>query len=425
MARFSHTTTGRVLGSMVQNRHVLLFALLALGIPHSSQGQERFALEDLLEIGRERNPTVQALRAEHAAALAGRRDSGRWENPELEYEWGTGDPRDGGAARSLSGFSASQTFENPLTRHYRLGALNLRSEAVGEDVRTGILEVEFEIRMHYFRILFLHEMVDLARLNEEALSEIRTLIEARADVGEVRELEAIRLRVEHMRARNELEAVELELDQFRRHLNTFLGNVLPAEFEIEGSLEVGRPEPDLDELVSSVLPSHPALAKVRMEGEAAEKSLRRNQLGWLPDPVLSGSSKTELDGEVRTVGVGLRVPLWNQSRAATEEARQRVRVAEHTEEAVRLELEAELLIHHNHLKLYRQTLRLFEDGLLEEAEEGMEVAEASYRQGEISFMEYLDARRTYHSIQIQRHQALFDWNVEWATLVRAVGGGIR
>jgi outer membrane protein TolC len=54
----------------------------------------------------------------------------------------------------------------------------------------------------------------------------------------------------------------------------------------------------------------------------------------------------------------------------------------------------------------------------------MEIAEASYRQGEISFMEYLDARRTYHSIQIQRQQALFDWNVEWATLERAAGGGI-
>jgi outer membrane protein TolC len=126
--------------------------------------------------------------------------------------------------------------------------------------------------MHYYRILFLHEMVGLARLNEEALSEIKTLIEARAEVGEVRELEAIRLRVEHMRARNELEAMELELDQFRRHLNTFLGNVLPAGFEIEGSLEVGHPDPDLDELISTVLPFHPDLVKAGMQREAAQKS---------------------------------------------------------------------------------------------------------------------------------------------------------
>ena len=105
------------------------------------------------------------------------------------------------------------------------------------------------------------------------------------------------------------------------------------------------------------------------------------------------------------------------------QGRQRVSVAEHEEEALRLELEANLLIHHNRLRLYRHTLRLFEEGLLEEAEASMEIAETSYRQGEISFMDYLDARRTYHSIQIQHLQALYDWNVERAALDRAAGGG--
>jgi cobalt-zinc-cadmium efflux system outer membrane protein len=410
---------------MVHNRYLLILALIGLGTPIPAPAQESFALEDLLRIGRERNPTVQALRAGHAAAEAGRRASGRWENPELEYEWGSGDPRDGGSSRSLSGFSARQTLENPLTRHFRLGVLELQAEAAGEDVRSGILEVEFEIRMHYYRILFLQELVVLARLNEEALSEIRTLIETRAQVGEVRELEAIRLRVEHMRARNEMEAAELELDQFRRHLNTFLGNVLPVDFSLEGTLDASLPDPDLDHLTRNVLPSHPALVKAAMERESAQKALRESQLGWLPDPVLLGSARKELDGEVRTFGVGLRIPLWNQSRAAADESRNQVRAAEYEEEALRLELEAELLIHHNHLRLYRQTLRLFEEGLLGEAEESMEIAETSYRQGEISFMEYLDARRTYHSIQLQREQALFDWNVERAMLDRASGGGTQ
>ena len=91
--------------------------------------------------------------------------------------------------------------------------------------------------------------------------------------------------------------------------------------------------------------------------------------------------------------------------------------------AVRLDLEANLLIHHNHLRLHRQTLRLFEEGLLEEAQTSMEIAEASYRQGEISFMDYLDARRTYQSIQIEHRQALYDWHLERATLDRAAGGG--
>jgi len=214
------------------------------------------------------------------------------------------------------------------------------------------------------------------------------------------------------------------LDQYRHHLNTFLGNILPADFALAGNLTADAQEPDLERLTAEALPGHPALVRAEREREAAQAALRESQLGWLPDPVLSGSSREELDGTVRSLGIGIRIPLWNQSRAAADQGRQRVRMMEHREEALRLELEANLMIHHNHLRMYRQTLRLFEDGLLEEAEASMEIAESSYRQGEISFMDYLDARRTYHSIQIQRQQALLDWNVERATLNHAAGGGI-
>lgn len=415
----------------------ILLPLLLLGVPcpapgqtspevpagDSSGSQEAYSLEDLLRMGREQNPTLASLRAREASLEAGRRASGRWANPELEFEWGTGEPRSGGGSRSLSGFGARQVLENPLTRHFRLGALEAEVAAAGEEIRFAALDISYEIRLHYYRILYLEEVVELTRLNQEALAEILDLIETRAEVGEVRELEAIRLRVEHMRARNELEAARIELDQYRQHLNTFLGNVLPRDFRLTGTMEPEESEPELVTLLDEVLPRHPLLEKARREEEAAEKSLGEARWGWLPDPVLSGGSRTELDGEIRSFGVGFQIPLWNQSRAAAQASRQQLLEAEFHLEALRLELEAQLLIHHNHLRLNRQTLELFEEGLLQEARTSMEIAETSYREGEISFLDYLDARRTFHSIQIQRLQALYDWHVERAALERAAGGG--
>ena len=408
---------------MFRFRRLTLLAVLALGAPLPAPAQERYSLDDLLRIGREQSPAILAARAEQSAMEAFRRASGRWENPELELEWGSGSPRDGGRDRSLSTVSVLQVLENPFARRHRLGAIEDEAKAAAEAVRSRALDVELEIRMHFYRILFLREMTRLARLNEEALAEIRTLIEVRARAGEVRELDAIRLRVEHMRARNELEAATMELDQYRSHLNTFLGNVLPEDFVLDGSLHAEADLPDLEALTREVLPNHPEILTAALERESARKSLRERELGWLPDPVLSGSAGQELDGKVRMLGVGLRIPLWDQSRASADEQRERLRAAEHKEEALRLELEATLLIHHNHLRLNRQTLALFEEGLLEEAETSMEIADTSYRQGEISFLDYLDARRTYHSIQIQHQQALFEWNAERATLDRAAGGG--
>lgn len=402
---------------------VFLWALLALVLPTTAASQETYSLEDLLELGRERNPTLQALRAQQSALVADRRASGRWQNPELEFETGTGDPSEGGGSRSLEGFTLSQTIENPLARHYRLSSMGSLAQAAGENVRSGILELEYEIRLHYDRILYLSELSRLARLNEEALNEVRGLIETRAELGEVKELEAIRLRVESLRARNEAEAADVELEQYRKHLNTFLGNVLPEDFRLSGSLPADEGEPNLDSLVQHVLPQHPELVRAGREREAAVATMKASGIGWIPDPVLTGSSRKELDGDIRTLGIGVQIPLWSFPRAGLERDRQRVRQAEEEENAVLLELQAQLMIHHNRLRLARQTLNLFQDGLLEESETSMQIAEASYREGEISFMEYLDARRTYHSIQIEYQQALYDWSVERAALDRAAGGG--
>ena len=392
--------------------------------PQEAYAQESYTMEDLLRIGRERNPNLLSLRAERDAQVAGRRDAGRFQNPELEYERGEGDLFESSETKSIREWAIRQPIENPLVRHYRLGSLQNEVEAADQGVRFGILGVEHEVRLHYFRILYLREVLTLARLNEEALAEVRGLIETRARAGEVRDLEAIRLRVEHMRAQNDAQAADLELAQFRDHLRMFLGNVLPDSYVLEGELTSDLTVPDLRTLEEEALPQHPLLQQVARRREAASQQVKATQFGWFPDPVLSATSAQELDGDIFKVGIGFQIPLWNQSRAAVERDRQTLRQFEYHEDGLRLDLQAELMIHHNHLLLHRQTLQLFQEGLLEEAEASMEIAETSYREGEISFVEYLDARRTYQSIQIEFQRALYDWNRELAELDWAAGGGI-
>ena len=386
--------------------------------------QESYTLEDLLRIGRERNPNLLSLRAERDARVAGRRDASRFQNPELEYEGGEADPFDSSETKSVREFSIRQTIENPMARHYRLGALQFEVEAAGEEVRFGTLGVDLEVRLNFYRIHYLRELLTLARLNEEGLREVSELIAARAQAGEVRELEAIRLRVEHMRARNQVQAAELELAQFRQHLDMFLGNVLPNSFALEGELMADLMVPELDQLENELLPQHPLLQQAAGRRDAAGQQVKESQVGWFPDPVFSATSGREIDGDIFKLGIGFEVPLWNFSRAAVERDRQTLKQAEHFEEGLRLELQAELMIRHNHLLLHQQTLQLFQEGLLQEAEASMEIAEISYREGEVSFVEYLDALRAYQSIQIEFQQALYDWNRELAELNRAAGGGI-
>ncbi len=421
---------------MIMRKTLLRLALpavLVLGAPcrvgaqeprQPESPEEAYSLTDLLRLGRELHPELLSLRAQRDALTAGRRDASRFQNPELAYGAGTGEPFGSSETRSIRELVLQQTLENPVARHYRLAALEAEVEAAEEGVRAGTLEVDREIRRHFYGILYLGEVLELARLNEEALGEVRELIETRARAGEVRELEAIRLRVEHMKAQNELQAAELELAQFRQHLNLFLGGVLPEDYALEGELTADLGVPEWKDLKERLLPRHPLLQQAEKHREAASRRAGVSRFGWIPSPVLSAASGREMDGDIFKLGIGLQIPLWNQSRAAVERDRQILRQREHEKETLRMELEANLMIHHNRLLLDRQALVLFQEGLLEEADASMDIAETGYREGEISLVEYLDAHRTSRSIQIEYLQALYDWNQELAELDRAAGGGI-
>ena len=93
--------------------------------------------------------------------------------------------------------------------------------------------------------------------------------------------------------------------------------------------------------------------------------------------------------------------------------------------ALSMELRTEIKAKLNQLRLSEQTLELFQSGLLKEAEESLKIAEVSYKQGEISLIDYLDSQRTYYSILKDYQDSLYDWNVNMASLEKSIGEEIQ
>jgi cobalt-zinc-cadmium efflux system outer membrane protein len=90
-----------------------------------------------------------------------------------------------------------------------------------------------------------------------------------------------------------------------------------------------------------------------------------------------------------------------------------------------MEISNEFKVRLNEQRLAEQTLKLFHQGLLKQAEESLKISEASYKQGEISLIDYLDSQRTYYSILKDYQDSLYDWNVSKASLEKVLGEEIK
>ncbi len=396
--------------------------LPALGFP---QEKTELTLEDIIHIGLEKNPGIAAgqskAQAKQAAFLAAKRLS----NPEFEFQAGKGESYDGLEFRNTSEFTISQPIENPFKRHYRILVHENDWKAFASLSDYSKLELVFEIKNLFYRILFLKNIEELVQKNLDSVAEILGLIEKRVQFGEVKELEAIKLRVETLKAQNELNRIRTEKKLIKKSLNSLLNNSLPSNFSIRGVLDYLPFSEKEESLVTKTLLSYPLIKQKEFEVKAALNNLSSIKWKRLPDFKLTGFSNKELDGTNKGFGLSLDIPLWNFNAKEIAEAEFLARQHEAELRALLLNISTEVKSKLSKLHLSEQTLNLFHTGLLNQAEESLKISEVSYKEGEISLIDYLDSQRTFFSIMFDYQDSLFTWNMDKAALEKTIGEDIK
>lgn len=231
--------------------------------------------------------------------------------------------------------------------------------------------------------------------------------------------------MEALKAENDMAALQAEIDQSRENLNLLLDNALAPGFKVSGKLDSHAVSLDAEALIDRALAGHPWIQAAVNRLEQRRHTALSIKEQRFPDFALTGFEDSGLDGVNRGIGITLSIPLWNFKSSELAEAQSLSRMSERELGAARLELASEIRACVRRVRLAEKTLSIFTTALLRQVEESLAIAEASYREGEISLLDYLDSQRTYNSVLGDYYEALFNWNVEMAALERAAGVTIR
>ncbi|MBN1939224.1 MAG: TolC family protein [Candidatus Aminicenantes bacterium] len=400
-------------------------ASLLLLAPSFSSEKTSFSLDELLAMGLVRNPRLASGALEVGAREAAYQASRRLSNPEFGLDLGRAEFHNREGGRATSGFSLSQPIESPFARRPRIEIERSAWEESGHAQANRIMETASEIKIRYFSLLLLQEKEHLLEKTAESARGMEAIVLKRAELGEVKPLDAVKLRVEVLKAEKETTALRAEMETARQDLNALLDNGLPRDFSVSGKLEAVSVPFDEDAVVERALAAHP-LVRAGMARLEQSRSRVRFVLGRrFPDLVLRGFSESGLDGVNRGVALSLAVPLWNFKSKEAAEASLLAQAEEKELGAIRLDLDREIRAAVRRIRLAEDTLSVFDSALLREVEESLQIAEVSYREGELSLLDFLDSQRTYNSILGDYYQALYDWNAAMAALEKAAGGPVR
>jgi len=403
------------------------FIFFGLFLTASPQEKPPFTLQELIDIGLKLNPEITETRFKVESLHEGYLASKRLSNPEFEYTIGDAESYEGDIQRTTQNISINQPIENPIKRHFRLQMNKKSWEAAELDYEYLKLETAARIKEIFYEVLFLKENAELSRQKKESIRKIHQLVKKRAELGEVKELEALKLSVEMLRAQNEWNEIKTELDLSKEKLNKFLGDSLPQAFEVQGELGYFPLTVTENEeyFLNKSLNSHPLIKQKKILVEEAQNNISYVKWQRIPDFNLAAFSQKMLHGTNQGIGISFDIPLWDFKSREIFEAENNALSRSQELRGLEIELANQIRSKINRLKLSGETIKLFEEALLKQAHESLRISRLSYSHGEISLIEFMDTQRSYYSILSDYQESLLKWNLDKVTLEKALGGELK
>lgn len=411
--------------------HLILFlAALSTGIALPSRVRsEELSRGEAVRLAVERSPDVEAARQAWEGARARARLDGALPDPELEIELEEVPAlgRIGGYGERTIG--VDQRLESPLRWWHRRQAGRRQAEAVRLSLlETARLDMRRRAREAYDRVALQEAVLRHTRRDRELAGEILRQARIRLEAGDVPELDVIQAEVEAGRADSRLTAAANGLAAARKGLNALLARPLETPFTLSDSLVCAPFEGDLDELREAALRQRPELSGIAMDLGSLRSRQSAAAAAWWPDLLVGAGRNSRHDGdhaeESWRLRLAVELPLWAFSR-------QRGELAEARAEAAKVEAEGEALRYQVlleteeawlDLKAAAEQVALFDGRILPGAERALAVAVRSYEEGRSTYLELIEARRTWIESRIEYDHVRFEYRAAEAALERAVGG---
>jgi cobalt-zinc-cadmium efflux system outer membrane protein len=291
--------------------------------------------------------------------------------------------------------------------------------------RTLVLDVQNA----FVDVLQAKDNLELARENLRAFQSIVEVNATRVRAGDLAKVELVRTQVAALQFQNAVRLAESKLKMAGNRLQSLMGRAAPPpSFDVAGGLRRDSDPVVLETVSSQALELRPDLLALRKDQARSQAEIRSQLAQGKVDFTVGAEYHREYhNANASALGVFFSAPLpvFNKNQGEIERARQeqeqilaRIRAAE-------ADVQNEVRNAWVQYTTSRGLLESIERDLLDQAREVRTTMEYSYRRGEASLVEFLDAQRAFNDARQSANDARADFARSLYTIDAVSGKAVR
>ena len=299
-------------------------------------------------------------------------------------------------------------------------------DSAGSDLETSKEQIVLNVKQDYYAVIQASRNRAVA---DESVGQYKQhLDQARGffDVGAKPRYDVITAEVNLSNAKLNLITADNALKIARVNLNNAMGVPDAPEYTVEDSLAFNKYGITLDNALSRAMANRPDIKSLALRRSAAEESVQLAKTGYYP--ALTGSASYNWEGtrfpldNEWNVGVALSFPIFSGflTKHQVGEAVSNLNVARANEEALRQSVVLDVEQSYLNLKQAEDSIATA-DLAVSQATENLDIANGRYAAGVGNPIEVTDAQVTYSNAKLAYIQALTNYNVAHASLLKAMG----
>jgi cobalt-zinc-cadmium efflux system outer membrane protein len=363
------------------------------------------------------NSELRVLSGEFAALDARAIQAGATPNPTLEYL------REG--KREQGGSSAVQVaipLELGGKRSARIDAANAESRLASADLFAARLRVQAEVVAAFNEAFLAEKRLELAIHISATARQSSNSAKSRVLAGKVSPVEETRARVaeanlqlEVIQARREFEAARITL--------ALLCGIDRSAVSALAAPDIALPAAPDPGVMADRLGSAPSMLRATAELDWRTATARLERAKRYPDlSLIVGQKRDGIAAERQLVlGLSIPLPLFDQNKGAILEAERRIDKSKAELEGGRQRLQAGIEQGANRLTAALEQERVIREDVLPGSQSAFAAAGKGFDAGKFSFLEVLDAQRTYFQAQAQHLRAISEAHRAAADLATLTG----